>query len=590
MQGSLKRLVRPSSRSLLARVLDEPDLPAQIQQLAPAVFSELVEQIGLEDAGELVAMATIEQLGHAFDEDLWKNQRPGEEEHFDPQRFLLWLEVLLEAGDAFAASRLVEMPEDLVTLALQKHMLVLDVEVLALDMQAADEVDARQLDKALESCIHEELNGLELVARQCEGWDSIWSVVLALDRDHHEFLTRVLERCCAMSSEYIEDSGGLYEVLTSEEMLEADLAGEREDRRAEQGHVAPSSAAAFLSLARTERGVSGERDPVTRAYFRNLGPTPTASVRRGRGRGRRSTTGEESAGIAGLLRDAGVRVDALPRRLLMAQSLSGDPAESRLVDAMRALAERAPVTFGERCEELAYLASVLLAGCAREQRSLRPIEAVRAALAACNLGLCLALSPLPLEPKPDEASEAAAILQHRNADELFRTGWHAIHRDVVDEAARVARQLLRRAAEKAGREENRACQRAESLLKKACDAGMPWRGLSALDELLQTLDGRSVEVLRGLMDQCPMLVGSEVQSVVADRRSRGGGAVRYLSTPAVVEESRRLLADLVGTPRMTHSKKEPRAEPIGAMAPAPTRVNTQATTRRPRKSRDRAGR
>ena len=52
-----------------------------------------------------------------------------------------------------------------------------------------------------------------------------------------------------MSTDYIEDNGGLYEVLTSDETFEADVAGDREDRRAEKGHVAPSSAAAFLKLA-----------------------------------------------------------------------------------------------------------------------------------------------------------------------------------------------------------------------------------------------------------------------------------------------------------------------------------------------------
>ena len=70
---------------------------------------------------------------------------------------LVWLEVMSEAGDAFIASKLSELPEDLVTLALHKHVLVLNLEELALSMQAADEVDARQLDKALESCLYEEL-------------------------------------------------------------------------------------------------------------------------------------------------------------------------------------------------------------------------------------------------------------------------------------------------------------------------------------------------------------------------------------------------------------------------------------------------
>src|SRR5262245_53826873 len=90
-----------SARRLLARILDEPHLAAQIQALPSAAFAKLVDRIGLEDAGEIVAFATTEQLAHAFDEDLWQSDRPGEDERFDPARFLVWLEVMLEAGDSF---------------------------------------------------------------------------------------------------------------------------------------------------------------------------------------------------------------------------------------------------------------------------------------------------------------------------------------------------------------------------------------------------------------------------------------------------------------------------------------------------------
>jgi len=78
-----------------------PDLAAQIQSLAPPVLARLIGEVGLEDAGELVAFATTEQLARVFDEDLWASARPGEDERFDARRFVTWLEVMLEAGDAF---------------------------------------------------------------------------------------------------------------------------------------------------------------------------------------------------------------------------------------------------------------------------------------------------------------------------------------------------------------------------------------------------------------------------------------------------------------------------------------------------------
>ncbi|HKP56580.1 MAG TPA: hypothetical protein VJV78_07670 [Polyangiales bacterium] len=53
-------------------------------------------------------------------------------------------------------------------------------------------------------------------------------------------------------------------------ILEGDVAGEREDRRAAEGFVSPADARSFLGLARS--GEAGdERDAITRAYFRNLG-------------------------------------------------------------------------------------------------------------------------------------------------------------------------------------------------------------------------------------------------------------------------------------------------------------------------------
>ena len=206
-------LVQPTSRSLLARLLDEPDLPAHIQELPPAALGALIDRVGLEDAGELVALATTEQLAHVWDEDLWKNDRPGEEERFDADRFLVWLTILMEAGEQHAARRIAELPEDLVTLALHRHVLVLDVDALAAEMADSDEEDVDLTDKALESCLYEELDGYQIVSRRHEGWDTVLAALLALDRDNHAFLVRVLDRCVAMSAEYIESNGGLQEVL-----------------------------------------------------------------------------------------------------------------------------------------------------------------------------------------------------------------------------------------------------------------------------------------------------------------------------------------------------------------------------------------
>src|SRR5262249_3836139 len=128
-------------------------------------------------------------------------------------------------------------------------------------------------EKALSDCLSEELDEYELISRHHEGWDDVLAAILALDDLDHAFSTRILERLATLTASYIEDQGGLYEVLTAEETLEADVAADREDRRAEAGHVAPSLAAGFLKLARTPATNGApytEQDAFTRAYFRGL--------------------------------------------------------------------------------------------------------------------------------------------------------------------------------------------------------------------------------------------------------------------------------------------------------------------------------
>jgi hypothetical protein len=70
--------------------------------------------------------------------DLWRNERPGDEERFDDARFVVWLEALLDAGDELVASRLSELPEELVTLALHKRVLVVSLDALMRELDSAD--------------------------------------------------------------------------------------------------------------------------------------------------------------------------------------------------------------------------------------------------------------------------------------------------------------------------------------------------------------------------------------------------------------------------------------------------------------------
>jgi len=522
------RLTPISPRKLVARILDEPQLIGAVQSLEPRVLGRLIDHVGLEDCGEIVALATTAQLERIFDDDLWRGARPGEDETFDADRFALWIEVMLEAGEAFTADKLAQLPEDLVTLALQRQVLVIDLDRMALQLGGAPAADRDWLEKALDSWLYLEIDQYRVISRQDERWDAIVAVLLALDRDHHDLLQRLLERCCSLCTEFIEDNGGLYNVLCSEQMLAADVAGEREDRRAIQGFVAPSAAASFFALARStglEQIAAAPRDPVTRAYFRQLAP---ALDRPGAGSTPSpSPDASPPDKLEGLLREAAV-LEPLARPVGLLDGVApGSPRSTPLEEALRQLGRRAPDLHRERREELAFLANVLVAGCSLAGRSLRPLEAARAAVAACNLGLEHLLGTA-------ERRAAEALLEGEPCDRLFRLGWHLLHHEVQLPAGRaLARALSSRAGDAPAGELARVANR----VRQAVAAGKPWIVLGRLDELHDVLDPAIAAALRGLLDECPSLAGTLAEDGVSREP-------QFIATEAQRSRARAFLEDL----------------------------------------------
>src|SRR5205823_7755368 len=119
-----------------------------------------------------------------------------------------------------------------------------------------------ELERALDNAAVEEWEEFRLIARDPDVWDDVWNALLSLDRDHHDRLRAILEACCEMSTEYISGQGGLYQVLTADQMLDSDVAAARDDRRSAEGFVSPADARAFLALARQGKG-GDQRDPIT---------------------------------------------------------------------------------------------------------------------------------------------------------------------------------------------------------------------------------------------------------------------------------------------------------------------------------------
>jgi Family of unknown function (DUF6178) len=413
------------TRSLLNSLIELPDLANTIQALPAPTFAALVRKVGVEDAGELVALATTEQLVQAFDEDLFVSNRAGERESLDVGRFVVWLEVLLEAGEEATADRVAELDEDFVAHALGGLLLVLDEDALRDRLDDGDEDGARQVDKSLESALTEDIDGYILVAKQHDGWDAVLSLVLALDRNHRALLVRLLDRLAQVASTYLDDLEELSTVLSEGESLAEDAEAAREDRRSKQGYVEARSARAFLSLARKpaddERPT--DRDPLTRAYFREVGRDRPLAI----------------PGPAAYAASSGLP-PAVLRELEEVGSGGGRPAltggasaQTITVDvfteALRDLSRDEPSLFGERMEEFAYLANVLVAGHDRDGSRLRPKEAADAVIATVCYGALLEIRALRSTTKRKalpSSSEFAELLRHRGADILFRVASSAL--------------------------------------------------------------------------------------------------------------------------------------------------------------------
>jgi hypothetical protein len=462
---ALTRSIRGSSNQLLHHVLEEPTLVAAVRELPAPALVRLIHHVGLEDAGELIALTTAQQLSQVFDAELWQSAEPGSDETFRPERFALFLHLLYEAGESFVVQRLLALPRELLTLAVHKLLLVVDIDALTVRFNSSGRYFDDGMDRvasAIDNALFEEWEEFRLIARDANAFDDLWNALLALDCEDHELVRYVIERCCDMDGELIEESG-LYAVLNEEELLENDIASERSERRAAAGFVAPADARAFLELARREtidESADG-RDPIARAYFRELAAEPAQPERAARVLPAKTSGAPADVGrLLAVLRDANVLDDgpavAAPARLAEGRPAArrrkaaaradvvatdaAEPAQRRLTlmaAALLALRERDAALHAQRTEEVGFLANVLMAGSQHDGRAYRAVEAIEAALAACSVGIELECArrgegAAKRRKAAPSVELAASVVSEWSADRLFRAGFYALRTQVVE--------------------------------------------------------------------------------------------------------------------------------------------------------------
>ncbi len=460
----------------LERLLNTPGLPALVPRLAPEVLQRVIQAVGLEDCAEFVALATPEQLARVVDADVWRPRGPGQDEAFDPDRFGVWLTVLMEAGPAVAAEKLAGFDIDLVIAGLSRHIAVFaSVAASPYTTLDGDQVGGRPPHDGL-TC---ELGGCLVEARRTLAWDAIVDVLAFLEAERPEYFHRVMSGCMRASNGTREQDG-FHDLLDDRNQDLFDVAAEREARREQDGYASPAQARAFLREAWNLR-LDGERPPesaIARAYFRTLEAAPLADA---------DVAPSDTTIIVEALEDAGLLTLA-PRGLLGAADEPG-PALS-LVHAHAVLHPA-----GEA--ELAYLVNTIVAGCSLQGRPFTVREASDCAMATCNLGL---------ESWP-------AGWRVRDLVTAFQVGWTILHRDVCMHAAAHLIEVLTvlRCSDRDIQLRLDGLRRA--LIRHTAD-GQPWRAGEALDVIL-SLDSPSWAALRGLLDECPVIHAA----ITASRRA-----------------------------------------------------------------------
>jgi hypothetical protein len=395
-------------------------LPALLRNLQPAALARLVDRIGLNDAGEVMALAPTHKLLQALDESLWKSPQPGVAETFDAGELVDWLEAWIEIGDTFAAERLAAMSDDYRALCLSHLVSVRIHHTLAFLAIPDDEVDReRDTLQPIGSCA---FYGPYMVVPVAEDeWEVARAALDALWTERPECLLHTLGM--------LDGAESMLAAPEVRRQLQIDVAGERERTRENLGYVTATGASAFLVFVATARieelAALSAYDEETRRHLAAFGTSPEPP--------------QQTVSVEQMqeLRTALEREELLiPQNTL----LLTDQRTRRHRALTAALSELAETDFSafERCaRELAYLANVIKVGVPVKGAPMSDAEARDTAYAACNRGLQLARKH-GLEVR---------IAQEPGLIRLFALGWrarHAISRSQRSGRARSARSRLRR--------------------------------------------------------------------------------------------------------------------------------------------------
>ena len=381
----------------------------------PTALARLVDRVGLNDAGELMALAPTRRLLQALDESLWKSPAAGAAEVFDAAALVDWLEAWNEIGDAFVAERLAAMSDDYRALCLAHLVSVGDHHTLAFLAIPDDEVDVeRDTLQPSGSCA---IYGPFMVAPTTEDeWEVVRASLDALWTEQPECLLRTLA--------VLDGAESMLAAQAARKRLSVDVAHERERHRENLGYVTPAGACAFLLFAATasieELAGLSAYDEETRRHLAAFGASDDAAnpvhappdddaAEEDEAEQRDPPNAEQVQRLRTALEREQVLIPQ--DTLLLTDQQSGK--HRALTELLGKLAGMNQAAF-ERCaRELAYLANVLKVGVRVRGAPPTDVEARDLAYATCDRGLEVAR----------ERDIEVRIEQEPGLIRLFALGW-----------------------------------------------------------------------------------------------------------------------------------------------------------------------
>ena len=362
------------SQALVSRLANLPVFAQYVPTMQTHALHGLVRHIGRTDSHPLIELATPDQLRELIALDVWKSPAPGEPEEFDPLSLLEWMEVWEEAGAEFLVAKVHDLDVELIARLLIEFVRVVDT----------TEVGVVREDAVFFS----EFAVLPLPDAQ---WDRLHRILVQIWDQSQSLLIEILQRCCMRRSVASETT----ELVSPDSSLRSDLAGDHEQAQMERGFVGGLNAALLLTdakdkelselLAEEELDIASKRHltrPRGQGQIAERATAPMSSAEMGVDDPKLLVSGAEQWGeIERLLADVNDQTSSTPA---MADDLAD---QGYLERSLRRLSNDNPTSFGNRQNEVVYLANALFVGTTIQGQEFTRVQAGKAVNAICNLGL-----------------------------------------------------------------------------------------------------------------------------------------------------------------------------------------------------------